>query len=144
MPVAPSGSACIFNAVRKLTPAIAMIVLLLWGLAAMHCKLEGLPGLDFLKSCCMADTESPADSSNDCDDDSCASVEGGAYRAEDQVASAPQPHLVLALHITLLKAPRPEPTCKDVAHSTAPPDLPKVWQFTFRTALPPRPPSIAS
>jgi hypothetical protein len=144
MPVAQRLSACYLCPVRRFSPAIALVVLVLWGLAAMHCKLERLPGLDFLKSCCLADTVPHEDLPKDCEGDSCATVEEGAYRAEEQAASAPEPSWVLALVSCMtsepLAAPRPEAAPK----STAPPDLPRVWQFASRAALPPRAPTSAA
>jgi hypothetical protein len=128
--------------VSKLTKAFALTVLALWGLAAMHCTLEGVPGLDFLKSCCFAES-SPAPA-KDCDSDGCSEVENGNYRAEEKTAIAPQPLLVFALLSSAIEAPTPEfPTSFSIA-SKPPPELPKVWQFSHRTALPPRAPSLAS
>lgn len=133
---------CSLFAVSILTKAIALIVLALWGLAAMHCKLEGVPGFDFLKSCCFVD--SAPSSAKDCESDGCGAVEDGGYRAEEQTASAPQPLLILALLSSVVEAPMPELQTHSFVVPKYPPELPKVWQFSHRTALPPRAPSIAS
>ena len=121
---------------------MALTVLALWGLAAMHCKLEALPGLDFLKSCCFVDS-APA-SPRDCESDGCGTVEDGNYRAEEQNAAAPQPLLILALMSPLVEARLPELQAPPFPASESPPELPKIWQFSHRTALPPRAPSVAS
>ena len=121
---------------------MALTVLALWGLAAMHCKLEALPGLDFFKSCCFVD--SAPSSPGDCESDGCAAVERSGYRAEEPTTSAPQPLLMLALAPSAIEAPLSELQARSFATSESPPELPRVWQFLHRTAHPPRAPSIAS
>jgi len=128
-------------AVSKLTKVAAILTLVLYGLASVHCILEGVPGLEFLKTCCFVDSGAPT--SKDCESDGCV-VESGNYRAEEQTASAPQPLLILALFSLAIEAPMPEPQVASLVASESPPELPKVWQFSHRTALPPRAPSIAS
>ena len=125
----------------KLTKTAAMLALVLYGLASMHCILEGVPGFDFLKTCCFVDAG--ASSPKDCESDECL-VESGNYRAEEQSVSAPQPLLLLALLSSVIEAPLPEPQVALLVASESPPELPKVWQFSHRTALSPRAPSIAS
>jgi hypothetical protein len=137
-----SLAACILSAVSWLTKAVALTVLTLWGLAAVHCKLEALPGLEFLKRCCFAD--SATSSQQDCESDGCGTVEKGAYRAEERTASVPQPLLILALLAPEIETPMPRVRAGSFAESHAPPELPKAWQFLHRTALLPRAPSIAS
>jgi len=133
---------CIVAAVSKLTKVFAMLTLALWGLAAMHCTLEAVPGFDFLKSCCFVDSAPP--SPKDCESDGCGAVEDGSYRPEEQTASAPQPLLTLALLSPVIAAPMPELHVQFSLASKTPPELLKIWQFSYRTALPPRAPSIAS
>ncbi len=135
-------SICSLYAVSRLTKPIALIVLALWSLAAMHCKLEVLPGFDFLKSCCFAESASSAP--KDCDSDGCGAVEGGGYRAEEQTAVAPQPFLVLAVLFSTVEASLPEFLARSFVPSESPPELPKTWQFSLRAALPVRAPSLAS
>jgi len=128
--------------VSKLTKVVAMLTLAVWALAAMHCHLEGVPGLDFLKCCCFV--EAASSPPQDCQTSTCGEVERGNYRAEEQTASAPQPLLLLALLSSVIEAPLPEPQVALLVASESPPELPKVWQFSHRTALPVRAPSIAS
>ncbi len=125
----------------KLTKIAAMLALVLYGLASMHCIFEGVPGFDFLKTCCFVDTG--ASSPKDCESDGCV-VESGDYRAEEQSVSAPQPLLLLALLSSVIEVPLIEPQVTSLPASESPPELPKGWQFSHRTALPPRAPSIAS
>ena len=132
----------ILRAVSKLTKMFAVLTLALWGMAAMHCTLEGLPGFDFLKTCCFVEAETAAPP--DCESDGCGAVEDGSYRPEEQTAFAPQPLLLLALLSPVSEAPLPEPQAGSVVASESPPELLKLWQFAHRTALPPRAPTIAS
>jgi len=132
----------ILSAVIKLSKAIALPILVFWGLAAMHCNLEALTGFGFLQSCCFVD--SAPTSPNDCEHDGCSAVENGCYRAEEGTTSAPLPLLFLAPVFSIIEAPLPELIGTSLVASQPPPELPKVWQFFYRTALPPRAPSIAS
>ena len=133
---------CNLKGVSKLTKFVALTVLALWSLAAMHCKLEALPGLEFLKSCCFVETTTP--SPKNCESDGCGAVEDGGYRMEEQTATAPQPLLIIAMLPAALEAPLPDLQNFSPTASLPPPDLPKVWQFTLRAALPPRAPSFIS
>jgi len=119
-----------------------MLTLALWGLASMHCTLEGVHGLDFLKSCCFVDSAPSAP--QDCEGDGCGEVEDGQYRPEEQTASAPQPLIVLALLSSVFEVPLPELQAALFVASESPPELPRVWQFSHRTALPPRAPSFVA
>jgi hypothetical protein len=126
--------------VSKLTRYAVLAVLALWGLAAMHCQLEALPGLEFFKSCCLV--ESAASSASDCEGEGCCEVEDGKYRPEEQTAAAPQPVLISALLASAIEAPRPELRLCSFIAIPSPPELPKIWQFSHRTARPPRAPSF--
>ena len=128
--------------VSKLTQIAAMLALVLYGLASMHCTLEGVPGFEFLKSCCFVDAESSAPS--DCEGDGCGPVEHGKYRPEEQTVSVPQPLLIAAFVAPVIQASVPEPLSAFLAPSESPPGLSKPWQFSYRTALSPRAPSAAS
>jgi len=132
---------CNLRGVSKLTKVSAILTLVLWGLAAMHCQLEAVPGLGFLKSCCSVDGEGSVP--RDCGDDGCSTVEDGKYRPEERTASAPKPQLIPAAFAPVNEAPIPElQAVSFIAES--PPELPRSWQFAHRTALLPRAPSLAS
>ncbi|HRZ99979.1 MAG TPA: hypothetical protein P5055_04500 [Candidatus Paceibacterota bacterium] len=133
---------CILKGVSRLVKIVAMLALVLYGLASMHCTLEAVPGFEFLKTCCFL--EPAPTGSQDCESDGCGSVEGGKYRPEERADFAPQPPLVLALFSSVIEAPLPEHQTALSLASESPPEIPKVWQFSHRTALPPRAPSIAS
>jgi hypothetical protein len=119
-----------------------MLTLVLWGLASVHCQLETVAGLDFLKSCCLVDTaHSP---SPECEDDECPTVEEGKYRSEERTDSAPQPLFFLARLSPALEVPVPEFWAASFLISESPPELSKVWQFSHRLAPSPRAPSLAA
>ena len=130
------------SGVSKFTKLVAMLALALWGLAAMHCTLEGVPGFDFLKSCCFAEAETAAPP--DCESDGCGAVEDGNYRPEEQNTATPQPLLIVALLSSAVEVPLTELALCSATVSHPPPELPRVWQFSYRTALPPRAPSFVA
>ncbi len=121
---------------------LVVVVVAMWLPATMHCKLEELPGLQFLACCDHEDTAPHAD--NDCRSDSCALVEDGLYKSDNPKIEVPLPQLV-ALEIALpSEAPSPSLT---VSSSFAPahaPELSVTWQFSCRAAAPPRAPSRLS
>ena len=124
---------------------MVMALLALWLPASNHCRLELLPGLDFL-TCCTHDVpDADTHHKDDCQTDSCETVEAGLYKTESHRVMVPAPVLVLVASITpdLETLTRAQPL-SIAAPGTYPPELPKVWQFTFRAAAPPRAPSIAS
>ena len=98
--------------------------------------LESVSGLDFLK---CAGASVPADNGH-CDEDGCAQVESGNYKVSDTHSDFALPDFP-ALLITLAVGPASEATAAVIQ---APPEILSGWQFTYRTALPPRAPSIIS
>ncbi|MCX6887033.1 MAG: hypothetical protein NTX27_18555 [Verrucomicrobia bacterium] len=108
----------------------------------MHCKLECLPGFEFLKSCCFADSASASPKA--CEGDGCGAVEDGGYRAEEPTVLVPAPPLVVVLASPVIEAPIPERQSHSFTATRAPPELPELWRFSQRAALPVRAPSFAS
>jgi hypothetical protein len=121
-----------------------MALALLWVPLAVHCQLESIPGLEFLKCDPCADENCRMPSSGCCEDD-CTSVESGHYKVDDpSIVILPPTFLALPFAIADI-APAPsaeEPAAND--YTVAPLELARIWQFSFRTALPPRAPSLAS
>jgi len=119
---------------------------ILWVAASFHCRLEVLPGFEFLSCCLHPEGEkSPTHHEKECADDGCAAVELGLYRPETPQDASAMPFLTL---VTLL-SPLPEHVPvrvfdRLISVSSSPPELPKAWQFFQRTALPPRAPSFVS
>jgi len=124
--------------VKRLTAIVALVMLALWVPITMHCQLEKIPGLEFLH--CSDDT-----SSHDCKGDGCQTVESGGYKVENnQAAIFATLNAVVLLETFLPLEPPPPAVAPFTVTKAVPPELPTCWQFFFRTALPPRAPSLAS
>lgn len=118
---------------------MALALVAVWPLAMNHCKLETVPGLTFLH------TADHSESQGGCGADGCPTVESGSYRAEDSQAA--QAIVLASLDIRPTERLLPEPPPAEIIsyHLTAaPPEFPASRQFVFRTASPPRAPSLAS
>ena len=114
----------------------------LWLPVSVHCQLEQLPGLEFLSCCDHEDTTAPHPD-DDCEGDGCAVVESGLYKTEERQNSLTAPNFppVQSSSVRMTSAPA---AVLALVHGTSPPELSRIWQFSFRTALPPRAPSFAS
>ncbi len=119
-----------------------MLMLAVWGLATVHCDLEEVPGLEFLACCHHPETAPHQD--DDCDTDACAVVESGLYKTEEQAAGVPVPLLALSFVLPLWEAAPRTAAPHPVLLNASPPELPRTWQFSCRTALPPRAPSLVA
>ena len=115
------------------------MLLVLWLPATVHCLLETIPDLGFLR--CRHYSESAPHQDPDCQKDGCVVVESGAYRIEDNPSFELPVPVVLALPVTDLLMPelQAEPFLPAIAAS--PPDLSARWQIVLRAALSPRAPS---
>ena len=121
---------------------------ILWVVAGFHCRLEILPGLEFLSCCQHSEGEkSPLHHEKDCTDNGCAAVEFGFYDLENLQVTPAMPSLALVDWVSAL------PECERVrtfdhlalnSNSVSPPELPKPWRLSQRTALSPRAPSFVS
>jgi hypothetical protein len=128
--------------VKSLRTLLTLLLVTFWPLVTTHCDLEQLPGLEFLA---CADEADASHAESDCETDPCASVESGFYKTEDARQVVPTPQLIPSAFLTaiMLEAARPAISLS-TTFDFAPPELPKVWQFSFRTALAPRAPSFLS
>ena len=124
--------------VKWLKTLSVLALLALWLGATNHCRLEQIPGLEFLH--CASDTEA----SSNCDGDGCEVVENSLYKVDDAQAVAVVPAFVGAVFLLLTVEQTPPPPLLSDFSTVASPELPGTWQFSFRTALPPRAPSLAS
>lgn len=122
--------------------AVVLMLLALWVPVTMHCELEAMPSFSFLQCCCGPE-QSP-ETPSDCDENAgCSAVESGFCKVEDEQTAAPEIAFVLAflaMDWTVLPLPAnhgPAPEAR-----SAPPELAQFWQFSYRTALPPRAPSL--
>ncbi len=129
--------------VRFVKTVLIVLLALLWAAASNHCKLEQIPEWDFLACCNHEDTAPHQD--DDCATDGCATVENQLYKTETAQISVAAPTLLFATFLCPLWAESSNPqTVSLVLPDAAPAELSRVWQFSYRTALPPRAPSIAS
>lgn len=116
---------------------------LAWVTATAHCQFEVLAGLEFLR--CASDVQGPTDGGDDCNDRECCSVESAKYQFSRQQEISP----VVALAIVpvadsaVLEQSLPVEVSLGIL-TAAPPELQASWQFSLRTALPVRAPSLAS
>jgi hypothetical protein len=129
--------------VKWFKTVLVLALVALWLPATLHCQLEELPGLQFL-ACCDHDETAPHQD-DDCRTDSCAMVEDGLYKTNDsKVTAAPMvARLTIAPTFTLPTDPQSAGLEGHLATDKSP-ELPVTWQFSRRTALPPRAPSFVS
>jgi hypothetical protein len=126
---------------NRLKTMITLAVLALWLPATNHCRLELIPALEFL-ACCVHEDAAPHEDA-DCETDGCATVEEGFYKSEDLRITLVAPDFLLFADV-LPAAKELSPPYIAVVPTTAPPEISKVWQFSFRAAAPPRAPSLPS
>lgn len=120
---------------------MAALLALLWLPLSSHCTWEHLPG--FESFACHTDAETAPHQDDDCQGDACATVESGSYKIEEQPLSIPAQLLVPCIVQSLSTDVTPSFKAGSVPASP-PPELSRIWQFTFRTAAPPRAPSFVS
>ena len=108
--------------------------------------MEILPGFEFL-SCCQhsAVEKIPTHHEKDCEHDGCAAIELGHYKLANPQQALLRPLLLfVAWLVPLPDIYRDADSACLVCGAFSPPDLPRIWQFSQRTALPPRAPSVPS
>ena len=126
--------------------ALIVAIATLWVAAGSHCRLEVFPGFEFLSCCQHSETEqTPGHHEKECGGDACASLESGLYKLSKPQQAPEQPLLASVAWVVPLAAhelaARPG---LFFSSSSAPPELPRIWHFFQRTALPPRAPSFVS
>jgi len=111
----------------------------------MHCQLELATGLQFL-ACDGAHVEDQAahNDSAGCSDDTCAQIESGFYKLEEDQPSVAGPGLLPIFLAAALSgfAPAPNSSFKSVLLPD-PPDPPQPWHLFAGCAAPPRAPTAA-
>jgi hypothetical protein len=124
--------------VKRLLPLFGLILAVLWVPVTSHCAWENFSDWQFFQ---CADDASPASQESDCNDDTCLTVESASYKISetDALLAVPCFHLMAQVSI-------PEPICKDPSFpvTAALAEISIGWQFSYRTALPPRAPSFVS
>jgi len=114
-----------------------VMMLALWLPATLHCQLESIPGLEFVR--CASDTPDQSD----CSGDGCCAVEKSQYKSEQHRQKVPVFLPLSSSPLLSVATMLPDETCLGIP-TAAPPELLKTWQFALRTASPPRAPSFAS
>lgn len=129
--------------VRFVKTMLILVLALVWAAASNHCKLEQVPGFAFL-ACCDHEEAAPHED-DDCKTDGCATFENQLYKTENARTSVPAPLVILAMFLQpLAEKLSPPALVSHVLPDAAPTELSRVWQFSYRTALAPRAPSLHS
>ena len=129
--------------VRTFKKMMVVLLALAWVPLTSHCQLESIPGLEFLR--CVCDTQASPKSGDSCQDDGCCAVELAKYQSPRQQEITPIVVMAMLPEASsgVLEQPLPPEFSLDLL-TPAPSGLSTSWQFSFRTALPVRAPSLAS
>jgi hypothetical protein len=129
--------------VRLVRKWLAIATALLYLPASGYCLLEKT-GLITPVDCCAEGTPHEQQEQAPCGGYGCCPIEYAVYSSFDSGAAdlAVPPADIVFLAVVL---PPERPVEVSLAQlERLPPDIPKSWQFSFRTALPPRAPSFLS
>jgi len=127
--------------VATLRQVIALVLAALWPLLTLHCDLEELVDVPFLT--CGANTDATPHEDDRCDEDACVQVEKGFYKLDEVGVSIQAPVLCEAnLLFPRLSQETAPSRVLAAAFPASEPSLRVTWQFSHRTALPPRAPSF--
>jgi len=112
-----------------------------WALATNHCRLETVPGFDFL-SCLSAENDSHHESS-DCETDGCATIESGLYKSENTLVPTIQPPRTSEVPDLNQRCPAWTGRPLQLAFSSLPVSPPlSLARFLLKCAISPRAPSM--
>lgn len=128
--------------VNRLKGIVSVIVLALWASCTIHCELEMFAAAE-ASSCCQGD-EQPGGKPGSSESCVCRAIASGGYTVQKNApVAAPVPDVILVFtEIAQSEDVLREALVEDLI--SAPPELPRIWQFSLRTALPPRAPSVVS
>jgi hypothetical protein len=128
--------------VNRFVRIVALLLAVFWMPLTSHCNLEQLPGLQFLA--CGDQSDQTPHTNTGCGESACASVESGLYKTEERPNTLPASALLPVFGVAAAMDTLPQMAQLRANLEFAPPELSRGWQFHFRTALPPRAPSLAS
>ncbi len=127
--------------VQRIKAAVALMLALVW-LPAVSCCLIDASGLLGKRDCCSKEHSHSVP--GNCDKP-CGTLASATYLSQQDQLLIIAPVAVLLFDCaTFLVEVQQSAGIGHEQPATAPPDLPVSWQFSFRTALPPRAPSFAS
>jgi hypothetical protein len=129
--------------VQRIKAAVALVLALVW-LPAASCCLIDASGLLGKPDCCSNNHSKPVSVPGNCDKP-CAALASATFLPQQAqpVIFAPDSVWLFTLNDCLPEIQRPAGANRDLP-ATAPPEVAGHWQFSFRTALAPRAPSLAS
>ena len=128
---------------RRIKPFLMLVLALLWVPLTSHCRIESVPGFEFLR--CSANDHGSSQGTDACEQNGCCAIEDANYQAPRQQEITPivvVATLRTAMFDPLEQSP-PAPVSVGILPAP-PPELPTCWLFSLRTALPVRAPSLAS
>jgi len=119
---------------------VAMLMLAAWIPAASLCLAE-CAGVVERGDCCPDESGGKTNAA----DHSCCFLASGLYKLHDNHSLLMIPDALPTAQVSSHLSVAPSSNSLPLpAARRSPPDLPVSWQFSFRTALPPRAPSFAS
>ncbi len=129
--------------VRTFKTLMVALLALAWVPLMSHCLIEVVPGFEFLS--CSSDVQTSNEGGDPCKSSGCCAVESAKYQSPRQQEITPIVVVAIlpAENFDVLEQSLPAQVSLGVL-TAAPPDLPTSWQFSLRTALPVRAPSLAS
>ena len=131
---------------RSLKNILFVLAAFAWLPMTSHCKLESVPGFEFLA--CISETNCHGESKPQGtvpEQSGCCSIEKSHYKSDQFRVTIQTPEMlpIEAASLFDLSSVLPAEVCVGILN-TGPPELSSSWQFSFRTALPARAPSLVS
>jgi hypothetical protein len=122
---------------------MVLLVALAWAPLTSHCRIEAVPGFEFLR--CSTDSPPSNEGGDPCDDGGCCSIESAKYQPirQQDVTSVVLVAILPSDGIGRVEQRLPAGACPWIS-SVAPAHLSSTWQFSRRAALPVRAPSSVS
>src|SRR5262245_10617186 len=138
----PRGGGGIPCFVQRIKATVAMVLALVW-LPAVSCCLIDASGLFGKQDCCSTEHAHPAAAPGNCDQP-CGVLASASYVSQQDQLVVPAPLAELLADDVFSPVELQRPGIGRDLPATAPPEIAGHWQFSFRTALPPRAPSFVS
>ena len=129
--------------VQRIKAAVALMLAFIWLPAASCCFID-TSGLLGKRDCCSKEHSQPTPGPGNCDKP-CGALASATFLPQQSqpLVFAPVGVPMFDVASFLMPVQRPVGIGRELP-ATAPPELAGHWQFSYRTALPPRAPSFAS